>query len=84
MKNDAENTNREIRRTASLAEFGHLAALNFQLFGMVTAYEATELKRNLSLAANLSARKKYLQRKSRVHGFPDRLVLFNFIYIELD
>ena len=67
-----------------------LAALNFQLFGMVTAYKMTELKRNLSLAGYLSARKTYLQRKRRylqarrVHGFPDTLVLFNLICIELD
>ena len=49
-----------------------------------------ELKRNLSLAAYLSARKTYLQRKRRylqacrVHGFPDSLVLFNLICIEVD
>ena len=58
-----------------LSQFGLLAALNFQLFGMVTAYKMMELKRNLSLAAYLSARKTYLQRKRRylqtrrVHGF---------------
>ena len=48
-----------------LSQFGLLAALNFQLFGMVTAYKMMELKRNLSLAAYLSARKTYLQRKRR-------------------
>ena len=64
-----------------LSQFGLLAALNFQLFGMVKAYKMMELKRNLSLAAYLSARKTYLQRKkiylqaSRVHGFPDSLLL---------
>ena len=73
-----------------LSQFGLLAALNFQLFGMVTAYKMMELKQNLSLAAYLSARKKYLQRKRRylqarrVHGFPDSLVLFNLICIEVD
>ena len=73
-----------------LSQFGLLAALNFQLFGMVTAYKMMELKRNLSLAAYLSARKTYLQRKRRylqarrVHGFPDSLVLFNLICIEVD
>ena len=57
---------------------------------MVTAYKMMELKRNLSLAAYLSARKTYLQRKRRclearrVHGFPNSLVLFNLIYIEVD
>ena len=82
-KSGAENTNRENRRTASLAECGLLAALNFKLFGMVTAYKTIELKQNLSLAAYLSAKKTYLQRKRRylqtcrVHGFPDSLVLFN-------
>ena len=48
-----------------LSQFGLLVALNFQLFGMVTAYKTMELKRNLSLAAYLSARKTYLQRKRR-------------------
>ena len=46
-----------------LSQFGLLAALNFQLFGMVTAYKMMALKRNGSLAAYLSARKTYLQRK---------------------
>ena len=36
-----------------LSQFGLLAALNFQLFGMVTTYKMMELKRNLSLAAYL-------------------------------
>ena len=64
-----------------LSQFGLLAAVNFQLFGVVTAYKMMELKRNLSLAAYLSARKTYLQRKRRylqarrVHSFPDSLVL---------
>ena len=73
-----------------LSQFGLLAALNFQLFGMVTAYKMMELKQNLSLAAYLSARKTYLQRKRRylqarrVHGFPNSLVLFNLICNEVD
>ena len=73
-----------------LSQFGLLAALNFQLFGMVTAYKMMELKRNLSLAAYLSARETYLQRKRRylqarrVHGFHDSLVMFNPICIEVD
>ena len=73
-----------------LSQFGLLAALNVQLFEMVTAYKMMELRRNLSLAAYLSARKTYLQRKRRylharrVHGFPDSLVLFNLICIEVD
>ena len=72
-----------------LSQFGLLAALNFQLFGMVTAYKIMELKRNLSLAAYLSAIKTYLQRKrryfqGRVHGFLDSFVLFNLICIEVD
>ena len=33
-----------------LSQFGLLAALNFQLFGMVTAHKMMELKRNLSWA----------------------------------
>ena len=52
-------------RALFLSQFGLLAALNFQLFGMVAAYKMMELKRNLSLAAYLSARKTYLQRKRR-------------------
>ena len=73
-----------------LSQFGLVAAPNFQLFGMVTAYKMMELKRSLSLAAYLLARKTYLQRKRRylqarrVHGFPDSLVLFNLICIEVD
>ena len=43
-----------------LSQFGLLATLNFQLFWMVIAYKMMELKRNLSLAAYLSARKTYL------------------------
>ena len=49
-----------------LSQFGLVAALNFQLFRMVTAYKMMELKRNLSLAAFLSAGKMYLQRKEKI------------------
>ena len=48
-----------------LSQFGLLVAFNFKLFGMVTAYKMMKLKRNLFLAAYLSARKTYLQRKRR-------------------
>jgi len=48
-----------------LSQFGLLLAFNFQLFGMVTANKMMELKRNLSLATYLSARKMYLHRKRR-------------------
>ena len=67
-----------------LSQFDLLAALNFQLFGMVPAYKMMELKQNLS------ARKTYLQRKRRylqarrVYGFPNSLVVFNLICIEVD
>ena len=73
-----------------LSQFGLLAALNFRLFWMVTAYKMMKLKRNLSLAAYLSATKTYLQRKRRylqarrVHGFLDGVVLFNLICSEVD
>ena len=70
-----------------LSQFGLLAALNFQLFGIVTAYKMMELKQNLSLAAYLSARKKgkiSSTEARRVHGFPNSLVLFNLICIEVD
>ena len=69
-----------------LSQFGLLAALNFQLFGMVTAYKMMELKRNLSLAAYLNRRPE----ESRFffinvsHGFSDSLVLFNLVCIEVD
>ena len=58
--------------------------------GALLFSQMMELKRNLSLAAYLSARKTYLQRKTRylqarrVHGFPNSLVLFNLICIEVD
>ena len=45
-----------------LSQFGLLAEVNFQLFWMVTTHKMMELKRNLSLAAYLSARKTYLHR----------------------
>ena len=48
-----------------LSQFGSMTALTFQLFWMVAAYKMMELKRNLSLAAYLSARKTYLPRKRR-------------------
>ena len=48
-----------------LSQFGLLVALNFQPFGMITAYKMMEMKQNLSLAAYISARKRYLQRKRR-------------------
>ena len=73
-----------------LSQFCLLGALNFQLFEMVTAYKMMERKRNLSLAAYLSARKTYLERKKRhlraprVHGFSDSLVLFNLVCIKVD
>ena len=90
-QNGTENTNRELKISALLlSQFGLLAVLNFQLFGMVTAYKMMELKQNLSLAAYLSARKTYLQRKRRylqtrrVHGFPNSLILFNLTCTEVN
>ena len=62
INNGAENTNRENRRIASLAVW-LFGGAQFSAFGKVTAYKMMELKRNLSLAAYLSARKTYLQRK---------------------
>ena len=49
-----------------------------------------ELKRNLSLATYLSARKTYLHKKKRylqdrrVHGFSVSLLLFNLVCVEVD
>lgn len=48
-----------------LAQFSLLLALNFQLLGMLTAYKMMEIKRNLPLVTQLSARKSYLHRKRR-------------------
>ena len=90
-QNGAENTNRENRGIDSLvlSQFGLLAALNVQLFEMVTVYEMMELKRNLSVAAYLWGRKTYFQktrtylqarRVQSVHGSVSSwhgLVLFN-------
>ena len=45
------------------SQFGLLAVLDFQLFGMVTANKMMELKQNMSLATNLSARKMKLERQ---------------------
>ena len=72
-----------------LAQSGLLEAFNFQLFGMVTAYNMFELKQNLSLVAYFSARKTYLQRKRRYlqarqcHGFPAFLFNFNCIAVDV-
>ena len=49
--------------TLLLSQVGLLAALNFQPFWMVTAYKMMELKQNMSLATNLSARKMKLERQ---------------------
>ena len=66
-QNGAENTNCENRGIDSLvlSQFGLLAALNIQLFEMVTVYEMMELKRNLSLAAYLWGRKTSFKKKRR-------------------
>ena len=48
-----------------LSQFGLLVALNFQLFGMVTAYKMMTLKRNVSLAV-ARGRKFSLPRPSRI------------------
>ena len=49
-----------------LSQFGLLAALSFQLFGMVTSYKMMELKRNLILPAYLSARKTYCKEREDI------------------
>ena len=56
-----------------LLQFVLFSALNFQLFGMVTAYKMMELKGNLSLAAYFSARKTYLRRKKKSPGLQSSL-----------
>ena len=73
-----------------LSQFGLLAALNFQLFWDGNSLQDDGTEAYLSLAAYLSARKTYLQRKRkyfqarRVHGFLDSFVVFNLICIEVD
>ena len=49
-----------------LSKFGLLAAFNFQRFWMVTAYKMMVLKRKLSLAAYLSARKTSFVKKEKM------------------
>ena len=57
---------RLVKRSALiLSQFSVLISLNFQLFGMVATYKMMEHKRNFFLAAYLSARKSYLQKKRR-------------------
>ena len=63
-QNCAENTNCENRHTAFLAVWSFGSA-QFSTFWTVAAYKMMELKRDLSLAAYLSARKMYLERKRR-------------------
>ena len=55
-----------------LSQFSLLTALNFQLFGMITARKTY-----------LQKKKIYLQAR-RVHRFPDNLALFNLVCIEVD
>ena len=52
-----------------LPQFGPLAVLNFQLFGIVTAYKMMEINRNLSFATHPSARKTYLHRSKAENIF---------------
>ena len=49
-----------------LSQFGLSTALNFQLFGMITAFKVMELKRNISLAAYLSARKSICKKRKYI------------------
>ena len=53
-QNGAKNTNRENEGALLFLQFGLLVTLNSQLFGIVTAYNMMELKRNLSLATYLN------------------------------
>ena len=48
------------------AQFGTEMAINFQLFGMVTAYKFMKVNGNLSLAAYLTARKRFLKKNEKI------------------
>ena len=65
-QNGTENTNRENRQIASLAVWPFGGAQFSAFFGMVTAYKMMELKRNLSLAAYLSAKKDIFAKKEKI------------------
>ena len=71
INNGAKNTNREI---------GLLVELNFQLFGMVTAYKMMELKQNLSLASYLSARKKYCKEREDIFKLAEFMAFLTASY----
>ena len=63
-----------------LSQFSLLAALNFQLFGMVTAYKMMEVKRNLSLAAYLSARKTYCKEREDIFKLAEVMAFLTASY----
>ena len=48
-----------------LSQLGILLALNFQVFGMALVHQMIECKRNLALAAHISARKSYIYRRKQ-------------------
>ena len=66
--------------TLLLSQFGLLVALNFQLLWMVTAYKMIELKRNLSLAAYLSARKTYCKEREDIFKLAEFMVFLTASY----
>ena len=66
-----------------LSHLGLLLALNFHLFGMVLVHQMTECKRNLTLAAHISARKSYIYRKQRWYHCSGE-ILSNLLYYFLN
>ena len=63
-----------------LSQFGLLAALNFQLFGKVTAYKMMELKRNLYLAAYPSARKTFWKEREDIFKLAEFMAFLTASY----
>ena len=72
-----------------LSRFRLLLGLSFQLSGMVKDDRMVEMKRNLSLARYLSARKTYMYRKKDISKLAELTAaltasLFNLVCVEVD
>ena len=65
-----------------LSQLGLLLALNVQLFGTVLVHQMTECKRNLTLAAHISAWKNYIYRKQRWYHCSGKILstVISFIF----
>ena len=63
-----------------LSQFGLLAALNFQLFGMVAAYEMMELTRNLSLARISKLERRICKEREDIFKLAEFIALMTASY----